>query len=105
MQEMKIKNYSDAIQAIKSAILQSRYRAAALANRELLSLYYGIGKYISENSRTGFWGTGAIEAISEKLQQELPGLRGFSASNMKNMRMFYEQWCEHFEKELSQKYF
>jgi len=96
MQEMKIKNYSDAIQAIKSAILKSRYRAAALANRELLSLYYGIGKYISENSRTGFWGTGAIEAISERLQQELPGLRGFSATNMKNMRIFFEAWGDEF---------
>ena len=89
-------NYSEAIKAIKSAILKSRYRAAALANRELLSLYYGIGKYISENSRKGFWGTRAIEAISEKLQQELPGLRGFSATNMKNMRLFYEAWADEF---------
>ena len=89
-------NYSIAIQAIKDAILKSRYRAAALANRELISLYYGIGKYISENSRTGFWGTGAIDAISERLQQELPGLRGFSVSNIKNMRMFYEEWCQFF---------
>ena len=97
MQEMTIKNYSEAIQAIKNAILKSRYSAAALANREMLSLYYGIGKFISENSRTGFWGTGAIDTISEKLQQEMPGLRGFSASNMKNMRMFYEQWCGYIE--------
>lgn len=49
-------NYSNAIQLIKNAILKSRYRAAALANRELLSLYYGIGKYISDNSRNHFWG-------------------------------------------------
>jgi len=85
-------NYSEAIQTIKDVILKSRYRAAVLANRELLSLSYGIGKYISENSRTGFWGTGAIETISEKLQQELPGLRGFSAGNLKKMRTFYEEW-------------
>ena len=51
MNELKMTNLSEAIQAIKSAILNSRYCAAALANRELLSLYYGIGKYISENSR------------------------------------------------------
>ncbi|MDR2666909.1 MAG: PDDEXK nuclease domain-containing protein [Holosporales bacterium] len=84
--------YSKVIQSIKSAILKSRYRAAALANRELLSLYYGIGKYISENSRNHFWGTNAIETISIQLQQELPGLRGFSKSNIKNMRQFYEAW-------------
>ena len=93
-QETPIKHYSDAIQAIKNSILQSRYRAATLANRELLSLYYGIGKYISENSRKGFWGTGAIDTISERLQQELPGLRGFSAVNMKNMRLFFEAWTD-----------
>jgi len=95
-QETPIKHYSDAIQAIKNAILQSRYRAAALANRELLSLYYGIGKYISENSRKGFWGTGAIDTISERLQQELPGLRGFSSANIKKMRLFFEEWVNEF---------
>ncbi len=52
----------------------------------------GIGKFVSENSREGTWGTGAIETISQTLQKELPGLRGFSASNIKNMRQFYEQW-------------
>jgi len=92
MKEIRTNHYSNVIQEIKSAILKSRYRAAALANRELLSLYYGIGKYISENSRKGFWGTGAIETISERLQQELPGLRGFSAVNIKRMRQFYEGW-------------
>ena len=96
MKKDAIKNYSEVIQVIKNAILKSRYRAAALANKELLSLYYGIGKYISENSREGFWGTSAIETISEKLQQELPGLRGFSAVNIKRMRQFYEAWSPFF---------
>ena len=85
-------NYSEAIKAIKSAILKSRYRAAIFANREMLSLYFGIGEYVSKNSRKGFLGTNSIEEISEKLQKELPGLRGFSATNMKNMRLFYEAW-------------
>jgi predicted nuclease of restriction endonuclease-like (RecB) superfamily len=86
--------YIDAIKQIKQAILSSRYRAAALVNREMLSLYFGIGGYISANSRKGTWGTNAIEVISEQLQQELPGLRGFSATNMKRMRLFYETWSD-----------
>jgi len=48
-----------------------------------------------ENGWNGFWGTGAIDTISEKLQQELPGLRGFSNSNMKNGVLFFQfasQW-------------
>ena len=44
------------------------------------------------NSREGTWGTGAIETISQQLKAELPGLRGFSATSIKNMRQFYEQW-------------
>jgi predicted nuclease of restriction endonuclease-like (RecB) superfamily len=87
-------NYLSIVQAIKDAIVKSRYRAATVVNSEMLSLYYGIGKYISENSRSNFWGTGAIDAISERLQQELPGLRGFSAGNIKKMRIFFEEWCE-----------
>ena len=47
---------------------------------------------MSLNSREGRWGTGAIEEISRLLQKELPGLRGFSAQNMRNMRQFYEEW-------------
>jgi predicted nuclease of restriction endonuclease-like (RecB) superfamily len=87
-------NYAEAIQAIKQAILKSRYNAAVLANREMLMLYFGVGEYISKNSRQGAWGTNAIEVISRQLQNELPGQRGFSATNIKNMRLFYEAWMD-----------
>ncbi|RHI04745.1 DUF1016 family protein [Bacteroides sp. AM16-24] len=85
-------NYREAVKTIKEAILRSQYRAAASVNKEQLSLYYGIGRYVSENSRTGFWGKGAIEQVSSLLQKELPGLRGFSATSIRNMRIFYEEW-------------
>ena len=96
MEQRMSMNYADMVRQIKTAILQSRYRAARLANREMLSLYFGIGKFISENSRNRFWGTSAIENISERLQQELPGLRGFSPVNIKRMRQFYEEWKQYF---------
>lgn len=81
-----------AIECIKTAILQSQYIAAKEVNRVQLSLYFAIGRYISENTRTHFWGTGALAYISEQLQRELPGLRGFSETNLKMMRIFYEEW-------------
>ena len=84
--------YGDAVQAIKTAILQSQYRAAKATNAEQLALYYAVGGYVSANTRTGKWGTGAVDAISEQLQKELPGLRGFSARNLKYMRTFFEEW-------------
>lgn len=85
-------SYDEAVKAIKTAILQSQYDAARTVNEKQLMLYYGIGKYISLNSRNGFWGKGAIDAISEQLDKELPGLRGFTSRNLRYMRTFYEEW-------------
>lgn len=84
--------YNQAVQLIKSAILRNQLEAAKAVNRQMLALYYGVGKYVSDNTRKGVWGTGAIETISEQLKRELPGLRGFGVSNIKNMRQFYESW-------------
>ena len=84
--------YGDAVQAIKQAILKSQYEAVKGVNAQQLALYYSIGGYISANTRTGTWGKGAIDAISSRLQEELPGLRGFSATNLRNMRIFFEAW-------------
>ena len=87
-----ILNYKSAVNVIKTAILQSQARAAKAVNQEQLALYFGIGRFVSANTRKKNWGKGAIEAISSQLRAELPGLRGFSATSMRNMRTFYEEW-------------
>ena len=84
-----------AVQAIKGAILQSQSRAARMISGTQLSLYFGVGLYVSENSREGTWGTGAIKTISEQLRRELPGLRGFSEESIKKMRTFAEFWTQY----------
>lgn len=84
--------YNDAVKQIKTAILQSQANALKGVNQEQLALYYGIGRFISQNSRAGFWGKDAIHTISRQLSTEVPGLRGFSPRNLRNMRMFYEEW-------------
>ena len=84
--------YLEAVRIIKTAILRSQSRAAKYTNVEMLSLYYSIGGYVSANSREGKWGTGAIDEISARLREELPGLRGFSSGNIKLMRQFFEAW-------------
>ena len=99
----KQKNTDDlqvAVAVIKTAILHSQHKVASVANGELLSLYYGIGKYVSENTRVNAWGTNAIELISQHLRKELPGLRGFSSSAIKRMRTFYEEWSEYLNRPL-----
>ena len=62
-------HYLQAVQELKNAILKSRYTAARLVNKEMLLLYYFVGKYVSRNTRNKNWGTGAIENISVMLQQ------------------------------------
>ena len=81
-----------AVADIKTAILQGQYEASKGVNRIQLAVYFGIGKYISRHTRKDAWGTGALNAISEQLRRELPGLRGYSATQMREMRLFYEAW-------------
>ena len=88
----KLDNYNEAVKVIKTAILKSQYEAVKSVNEKQLTLYFAIGKYISINSRKGFWGENALETISNRLQKELPGLRGFSLTHLKSMRIFYEEW-------------
>ncbi len=93
--ETNIQEYRRAVSVIKEAILHSQYRAVKMVTGEQLSLYFGIGGYVSAHSRQKVWGTSAIDRISEQLRRDLPGLRGFSAQNIRNMRSFFEYWAKY----------
>lgn len=84
----------DFIKQLKQQIIASRYVVAKIANAESLKLYYNIGKAIDQQYEKQSWGAKVLETISAQLQQELPGLRGFSASSLKKMRVFYNEWKE-----------
>ena len=86
--------YAQAVETIKTAILDAQYEAAKGVNNIQLMLYYAIGRFISQNTRKNKWGTSAIATISQMLQHEMPGLRGYSESNLKKMRIFYEEWSD-----------
>ena len=81
-----------AVKDIKSAILLSQSRAIKMISGEELSLYFGVGNYVSLHSRHEGWGKSIVEKISIQLRKELPGLRGFSVENIKKMRTFAEFW-------------
>ena len=87
-------SYTKAAEAIKVAILNAQYEAAKGVNNIQLMLYYAIGRFISQNTRKQKWGTNAVATISHLLKQDMPGLRGYSESNIKRMRTFYEEWRE-----------
>ena len=80
------------IKRLKQRILASRYVVAKIANAESLMLYYHIGNEIENEVTAGSWGDKMLDEISARLQQELPGLRGFSATSIKKMRFFYNAW-------------
>jgi predicted nuclease of restriction endonuclease-like (RecB) superfamily len=96
MANMKIdKNYVEFIQSIKRQIVQSRYAAARLANREQLLLYFKTGKMISDKIKAQKWGAKVLDQISADLQKELPGLKGYSPGNLKKIRIFAEAYSPH----------
>jgi predicted nuclease of restriction endonuclease-like (RecB) superfamily len=84
------KQYIEFIADLKTNIIQSRYIAARLANKEQLMLYFQTGKMLAEKIESEKWGGKVIEKIAQDLQIQLPGLRGFSHTNLKNMRQFFE---------------
>ncbi len=89
---MKNKNYIKTVKHIKTEIIRSRYLIAKVANRELLSLYFKVGFTIHKKATEEKWGSKTIKKLSTDLQTEMQGLRGFSATNLKRMKQFYEEW-------------
>ncbi|MES1225326.1 MAG: PDDEXK nuclease domain-containing protein [Bacteroidota bacterium] len=86
------KSYLQFIDDLKKSILQSRYQATRLANREQLLLYFKTGKMLSEKVAREKWGAKVLEQLSNDLQISLPGIRGFSYRNLKKMKQFYDTY-------------
>jgi len=75
-----------------SMIERSRDRAFRAVNRELISLYWDIGAYISDKVRREGWGKSVVADFAAFIQQERPEIRGFSAQNIWRMKQFYETY-------------
>ena len=84
--------YVGIIEQIKENIRVSRYHAASSVNRELLLLYFSTGKILSGTVKKEGWGAKVLDRISKDIQDEFPGIRGFSVRNLKNMRQFYDNY-------------
>ena len=69
--------YTIAVQTIKTVILQSQYQAIKLLNKEQLALYYGIGRYISQNSRNGYWEPVPLLSLATSFKWNCPALEVF----------------------------
>jgi len=92
MQIEKNREFIDFVKDIKEKILSSQYQALKKVNRELISLYWSIGKDIVEKQNEYGWGKSVVKNLSQELQKEFVGIRGFSERNLWNMRNFYIEY-------------
>ena len=89
MSEPIPQDYGRLLGEIKERIRSAQYEALRKVNRELISLYWDIGRLIVERQRDAGWRRSVVEILAEDLQAELPGIGGFSACNIWRMRNFY----------------
>jgi len=81
--------YKEFVTGIKNRIREAQYSALKAVNKELIGLYWDIGKGIAERQAKFGWGKAVVERLAFDLQKEYPGMQGFSARNLWNMRNFY----------------
>jgi len=86
------KEYGDFLQSLKTRIQQAQIRAALAVNRELVLLYWQVGREILESQKEQGWGAKVIEQLSKDLRSEFPEMKGFSIRSLKYMRSFAENY-------------
>jgi len=89
--ELSPKNHADYGEII-SIIERARENAFRAVNREVISMYWEIGAYVSDKVKNGGWGKAVVKEFSEFIQSNFVGIQGFSASNIWRMRQFYETY-------------
>ena len=81
--------YSKFIKSLKAKIRSAQIKAAVVVNSELIKLYWEIGKEIVKKQEQEGWGSKALEKVAKDLQNEFPGIEGFSRSNIFRMKAFF----------------
>ena len=86
------KEYASTLADLKNRIREAQLRAVNAANKELLRLYWSIGKTIVDKQEQSGWGSKFIEKLAKDLQNEFPGIEGFSRRNLFRIRSFYHEY-------------
>jgi predicted nuclease of restriction endonuclease-like (RecB) superfamily len=82
-------DYATFLESLKSRIERAQTKAMLSVNRELIQLYWDIGREIVDRQERAGWGQSVLERLADDLQKALPGVSGFSRSNVFRMRAFY----------------
>ena len=83
------KDYLNLLSEIKQRIHSAQYEALKAVNKELIALYWDIGRMIKERQKGNTWGKAVVEQLASDLRKEFPAMQGFSARNIWYMRDFY----------------
>jgi predicted nuclease of restriction endonuclease-like (RecB) superfamily len=86
------KGYSALLGEVKARIQAAQFEALRAVNKELVGLYWDIGRLIVERQRLSGWGKSVVERLSKDLRTAFPGVSGFSAPNLWFMRQFYQAY-------------
>lgn len=86
--------YINWVNELKTLIQRTQIKASISVNRELMSLYWTIGKSISEKVNTANWGSSVVEELSKDLKEEFPNQKGFSRSNLFSMKKWFEFYSQ-----------
>lgn len=87
-------DFTTFVKNIKNKILSSQYEALKSVNKELINLYWDIGKDIVEKQEKFGWGKSVVKNLSVELQKEFVGIKGFSVQNLWDMRLFYIEYSQ-----------
>ena len=90
LKKIKTPEYVRWISELKTKIQSSQLKAAVSVNKELLSLYWDLGRSISIKITESDWGTSVVEHLSKDLKNEFPDQKGFSRSNLFSMKKWFE---------------
>jgi predicted nuclease of restriction endonuclease-like (RecB) superfamily len=92
MKKIEIDIFTNFVIDIKKKILSSQYEALKSVNKELINLYWDIGRSIVLKQEEFGWGKSIVKNLSDELRKEFVGIKGFSVQNLWNMRQFYLEY-------------
>ncbi|MDB9457997.1 PDDEXK nuclease domain-containing protein [Dolichospermum circinale] len=87
-------DYTHLLMEVQQRIRSAQYEALKAVNREMINLYWDIGQMIVIKQQDAIWGKSVVEKLAKDLQTEFPGISGFSARNIWNMRNFYVTYSQ-----------
>ncbi len=94
MNDLISPDYAQFLADLKTRIRTAQVKAALSVNREMIALYFDVGRLLVEKQENAGWGDAVVAQIARDLKREIPDLKGFSRSKLFEMRQFYLAYRE-----------